>query len=168
MNSSTCVMNGLNYMIYPTSFKEEAISYDPSTDLWNLSIADLGALFKGDEEEPTTGKIRVNLKATEQKIVLKNEDESTKNVFSYSVASQVVIFDLIKKGSFENHFLLEAAALDNQALKMFNLNKSNGEKSADLNTRNLSDFFFKILNGQIPVKMADSNYSFEEFMKKNG
>ena len=64
--------------------------------------------------------------------------------------------------------MLEAAALDNQALKMFNLNKSNGEKSADLNTRNLSDFFFKILNGQIPVKMADSTYSFEEFMKKNG
>ena len=168
LNSTTCVMNGLNYMIYPTSFTEEAISYDSTTELWNLSIADLGALFKGDVEDATTGKIKVNLKATEQKIVLKNDDESTKNVYSYSVASQVVIFDLITKGSFENHFLLEAAALDNQALKMFNLNKSNGEKSADLNTKNLSDFFFKVLNGQILVKMADSSYSFEEFMKKNG
>lgn len=79
----------------------------------------------------------------------------------------MVIFDLIKKGTFENHFLLEAAALDSQSLKMFNLNKSNGEKSADLNTKNLSEFFFKILSGQTPVKIADSSYSFEEFMKKN-
>lgn len=168
LNTTTCVMNGLNYMVYPTSFTEEAVNYDSSTELWNLSIADLGALFKGDVEDATTGKIKVNLKATEQKIVLKNEDETTKNVYSYSVASQVVIFDLIKRGSFENHFLLEAAALDNQTVKMFNLAKSNGEKSADLNTRNLSEFFFKILNGQIPVKMADASYSFEEFMKRKG
>ena len=166
LNTTTCVMNGLNYMIYPTSFTEQAINYDSATELWNLSIADLGALFKGDEEAPTTGRIKVNLKATEQKIVLKNEDESTKNVYSYSVASQVVIFDLIKKGTFENHFLLEAAALDSQSLKMFNLAKSNGEKSADLNTKNLSEFFFKILDGQIAVKMADASYTFEEFMKR--
>lgn len=69
LNSTTCVMNGVNYMIYPTSFIDEAINYDSSTELWNLSIADLGALFKGDEEDPTTGKIKVNLKSTEQKIV---------------------------------------------------------------------------------------------------
>lgn len=166
LNATTCVMNGMNYMIYPTSFTEEAISYGSSTELWNLSIADLGALFKGDSENATTGKIKVNLKATEQKIVLQNDDETTKNVYSYSVASQVVIFDLIKNGSFENHFLLEAAALDSQALKMFNLVKSNGEKSADMNTKNLADFFFKILDGEIQVKMADESYSFEEFMKR--
>jgi len=166
LNSTTCVMNGQNYMIYPTSFTEEAISYDSSTELWNLSIADLGALFKGDEENATTGRIKVNLKTTEQKIVLQNEDETTKNVYSYSVASQVVIFDLIKNGSFENHFLLEAAALDSQSLKMFNLTKANGEKSADMNTKNLAEFFFKILDGQIQVKLANASYSFEEFMKK--
>ena len=167
LNMSSCFMDGVNYMVYPTSFTERAIDATPNCELWSLSLADLGSLFKGDSEKPSTGKIQLNLKTNEQKVVLKNDDDSTRNVYSYSVASQVILFDLIKTGEFENHFLLQAAALNNQSLKLYNLSKANGEKSPELSTDNIAEFFFSILEGRLDVKNADSTYTFEEFMKRN-
>lgn len=159
-------MAGTNYLLYPACFSVEPLSYLPQTELYNLSLAHLGALFKGEVEAEYTGKIKMDIDHDKQHTVLVGEDDSRTIVNSYSVAGRVLATDLLDMDKLENHFLIEAGALGSQILKVYSLTKEDGSKSDELTVDNIAAFFFKILSGEITVQEISGEISFAE-LKKN-
>ena len=137
----------------------------PQTELYNLSIANLGALFKGEPEAEYTGKIKMNLETDKQRAVLVGEDDNSVVVNSYSVSGRVLAADIIDFEKLENHFLIGAGALNSQILKVYSLQKEDGTKSKDLTLENISEFFFDILNGKIVVQDVSGELKFEDIKK---
>lgn len=164
-NSPEVNAGGVNYLLYPTAFSVEPMSLLPNTEFWNLSLADLGSLYKGEEEKPKTGKIKIDLVNDTQRTVLTGNDGTQSLINSYSVASRVLMSDLVDMDKLENHFMIISASLGTQILKTYNLAKSNGEKGPELDVRSLSSFFFDVLSGKVQVKELDGKVSFDELKK---
>lgn len=165
-NSPEVNASGMNYLLYPTAFSVEPMSLLPNTEFWNLSLADLGSLYKGEDEKPNTGKIKIDLVNDTQRTVLTDENGTQSLINSYSVASRVLVSDLIDMEKMENHFLIISASLGNQILKTYSLAKSNGEKGPELNVKDITEFFFNVLSGKIQIREIDGKVSFDE-LKKN-
>lgn len=165
-NSPEVNASGINYLLYPTAFSVEPMSFLPGTEFWNLSLADLGSLYKNEEEKPNTGKIKIDFENDTQRTVLSDENGTQTLINSYSVTSRVLVSDLIDMEKMENHFLIISASLGSQILKTYSLTKSNGEKGPELNVKDIAEFFFNILNGKIQVKEIDGKVTFDE-LKKN-
>lgn len=165
-NSPEVNASGINYMLYPTAFSVEPMSQLPGTEFWNLSLADLGSLYKEEEEKPNTGKIKLDFTNDTQRTVLTDDNGTQTLINSYSVASRVLVSDLIDMEKMENHFLIISASLGSQILKTYSLTKSNGEKGPELNVKDIAEFFFNILSGKIQIKEIDGTVSFDE-LKKN-
>lgn len=165
-NSPEVNASGINYLLYPTAFSVEPMSFLPGTEFWNLSLADLGSLYKNEEEKPNTGKIKIDFENDTQRTVLSDENGTQTLINSYSVASRVLVSDLIDMEKMENHFLIISASLGSQILKTYSLTKSNGEKGPELNVKDIAEFFFNILNGKIQIKEIDGKVTFDE-LKKN-
>lgn len=165
-NSPEVNASGVNYLLYPTAFSVEPMSLLPNTEFWNLSLADLGSLYKGEDEKPNTGKIKIDLVNDTQRTVLTDENGTQSLINSYSVASRVLVSDLIDMEKMENHFLIISASLGSQILKTYSLTKSNGEKGPELNVKDITEFFFNVLSGKIQIREIDGKLSFDE-LKKN-
>lgn len=165
-NSPEVNASGINYLLYPTAFSVEPMSFLHGTEFWNLSLADLGSLYKNEEEKPNTGKIKIDFENDTQRTVLSDENGTQTLINSYSVTSRVLVSDLIDMEKMENHFLIISASLGSQILKTYSLTKSNGEKGPELNVKDIAEFFFNILNGKIQVKEIDGKVTFDE-LKKN-
>ncbi len=164
-NAPSVELAGVNYILYPAAFSVEPLTYLPQTELYNLSLAHLGALYKGEPESPNTGKIKMSLETDNQRTVLVGEDDATTIVNSYSVSGRVLAADVVDFEKLENHFLIGAGALGGQILKAYSLVKTDGEKSEELSLENVSEFFFKILNGTIQVQDVSGDISFGELKK---
>ena len=78
---------------------------DEITRLYNLSLADLGSLFKGTEQSKNSGKIKMSMKEDELKSVLRSEDTQI-IIRSYTVIGKVLAADLLDLDKFKNHFLI--------------------------------------------------------------
>ncbi|MGP1512169.1 MAG: hypothetical protein ACTTIT_06590 [Treponema sp.] len=165
-NSPEVNASGVNYLLYPTAFSVEPMSFLPGTEFWNLSLADLGSLFKGEDEKPNTGKIKIDFENDTQRTVLTDENGTQTLINSYSVASRVLVSDLINMEKMENHFLIISASLGSQILKTYSLTKSNGEKDPELNVKDIAEFFFNIVAGKVQIKEMDGKPDFDE-LKKN-
>lgn len=165
-NSPEVNASGINYMLYPTAFSVEPMSLLPGTEFWNLSLADLGSLYKEEEEKPNTGKIKLDFTNDTQRTVLTDDDGTQTLINSYSVASRVLVSDLIDMEKMENHFLIISASLGSQILKTYSLTKANGEKGPELNVKDIAEFFFNILSGKIQIREIDGTVSFDD-LKKN-
>ena len=165
-NSPEVNASGVNYLLYPTAFSVEPMSFLPGTEFWNLSLADLGSLFKGEDEKPNTGKIKIDFENDTQRTVLTDENGTQTLINSYSVASRVLVSDLINMEKVENHFLIISASLGSQILKTYSLTKSNGEKGPELNVKDIAEFFFNIVAGKVQIKEMDGKLDFDE-LKKN-
>ena len=165
-NSPELNASGVNYLLYPTAFSVEPMSLLPNTEFWNLSLADLGSLYKSENEKPNTGKIKIDLVNDTQRTVLTDENGTQSLINSYSVASRVLVSDLIDMEKMENHFLIISASLGSQILKTYSLTKSNGEKGPELNVKDITEFFFNVLSGKIQIREIDGKLSFDE-LKKN-
>lgn len=165
-NSPEVNASEVNYLLYPTAFSVEPMTLLPNTEFWNLSLADLGSLYKEEEEKPNTGKIKLDLTNDTQRTVLTDENGTQSLINSYSVASRVLVSDLLNMEKMENHFLIISASLGNQILKTYSLSKSNGEKGPELNVKDIAKFFFNILSGKIAIKELDGTVCFEE-LKRN-
>lgn len=87
--------SGVNYLLYPTAFSVEPMSFLPGTEFWNLSLADLGSLYKEEEEKPNTGKIKIDFENDTQRTVLTDDNGTQTLINSYSVASRVLVSNLI-------------------------------------------------------------------------
>ncbi len=164
-NAPSVDLSGVNYMLYPAAFSIEPLSFLPQTELYNISMAHLGALFKGEPEAENTGKIKMDLEDDHQRTVLVDDEGSTTTVNSYSVSGRLLVADLIDFEKLENHFLIGAGALNSQILKAYSLIKSDGEKSEELNVENISDFFFNIISGVVRIQNISGEISFNELKK---
>ena len=137
----------------------------PQTELYNISMAHLGALYKGEPENENTGKIRMDIDDDHQRtVLLDNDDGSTTTVNSYSVSGRVLVADLIDFEKLENHFLIGAGALNSQILKAYSLTRADGEKK-ELTVENIADFFFKIISGAVQIQDISGEISFNDLKK---
>jgi len=165
-NAPEVSAGGTNYLLYPTAFSVEPMSCLPETEFYNITLADLGALFKGETEKANTGKIRLDIEADSQRTVLVDETDTTMLLHSYSVASRVLVSDLINLENLENHFLIASASLGSQILKTYSLQKSGGSKSVDMSLENIAVFFSKILDGSVQIRDLSDAVSFDELKQK--
>ncbi|MDR0878144.1 MAG: hypothetical protein LBN21_08835 [Treponema sp.] len=157
---------GINYLLYPTAFSVEPMAALPGAEFYNITLADLGALFKGEPEKTNTGKIRLDINSDSQRTVLVDEADTRLLLNSYSVAGRVLVSDLIDFEKLENHFLIVSASLGSQIIKTYSLQKEDGGKSEDLTIENIAPFFFKILSGSIQIREIDGSISFEDLKQK--
>ena len=165
-NAPEVSAGGVNYLFYPTAFSVEPIAYLPGTEFYNITLADLGSLFKNENEKPNTGKIRLDLEADSQRTVLVDEADTKTLLHSYSVASRVLVSDLLNLEDLENHFLIISASLGSQILKTYSLQKEDGSKSDDLTLQNIADFLFKVLNGVVQIRDLSDYIPFNELRQK--
>lgn len=167
-HSPSVELSGTNYLLYPACFSVEPLSILPNTEMYNLSLADLGSLFKNEKEKDNTGKIKMDIENDKQRTVLVGDNDSTTVVNSYSVSGRVLAADVIDFDKLENHFLIEAGSLGTQILKVYSLNKEDGSKSNDLSVDNIAEFLFKILKGNISIQDLSGEIDFEEIKKSFG
>jgi len=165
-NAPEISAGGVNYLLYPTAFSVEPMSCLPGTEFYNITLADLGALFKNEPEKANSGKIRLDMEADSQRTVLVDETDTKMLIHSYSVASRVLVSDLINLENMENHFLIISASLGSQILKTYSLQKVDGSKSDDLSLENIAAFFSKILNGSVQLRDLDDAISFDELRQR--
>ena len=155
-------IGGVNYLLYPACFSVEPLLTLPRAEIYNLSLAHLGALFKGEKEDENTGKIRLDLESDAQRTVLVDDDGTTTIVNSYSVSGRVLAVDMLDLNKLENHFLIGAGALGTQILKNYSLSCGDGSRSDVLTIENISTFFFKILDGVIAIQDLSGEILFED------
>jgi hypothetical protein len=165
-NAPEVKAGGINYLLHPTAFSVEPMSCLPGTEFYNLTLADLGALYKNEKEKHNTGKIRIDIEADSQRTVLVDETGAKILLHSYSVASRILVSDLIDMDNLENHFLVLSASLGSQVLKTYALQTADGGKSDELTLTNIAAFFFKLLNGKIQIGDISGSISFEELREK--
>ncbi|MDR0708066.1 MAG: hypothetical protein LBF60_09400 [Treponema sp.] len=164
-NAPETAAGGVNYTLYPTAFSVEPIACLPGAEFYNITLADLGSLFKNEKEKPNTGKIRLDMEADSQRTVLVDDAGAKMLLHSYSVASRVLVSDLLDFENLENHFLIVSASLGSQLLKTYSLQKEDGSKSDDLTLMNIAVFFFKILHGTIQIREISGSISFDELRR---
>jgi len=97
---------------------------------------------------------------------LVDEQDAKTLLYSYSVASRVLVSDLLNMENLENHFLIISASLGSQILKTYSLRKEDGGKSDDLTLENISAFLFKILNGVVQIRDLSESVPFNELRKR--
>ncbi|MDR0568797.1 MAG: hypothetical protein LBG87_06290 [Spirochaetaceae bacterium] len=165
-NAPEVKAGGVNYLLYPTAFSVEPMNCLPGTEFYNITLADLGSLYKGEPEKPNTGKIKLDIEADSQCTVLVDETDTKILLHSYSVASRVLVSDLIDLENMENHFLILSASLGSQVLKTYTLPKADGTPAAELTLQNIADFFFNLLNGKIQISNLSGSISFDELRQK--
>ena len=165
-NAPEVSAGGVNYLLYPTAFSVEPVASLPGTEFFNITLADLGSLFKNENEKPNTGKIRMDMEADSQRTVLVDESDTKTLLHSYSVASRVLVSDLLNMEDLENHFLIISASLGSQILKTYSLQKEDGSKSDDLTLANIAEFFFKIIYGAVQIGELSGAVSFSELRQR--
>jgi hypothetical protein len=148
-------------LLLPSAFSIEKITFVPGTQMFNLSLADLGSLYKGFPQSQNSGRIEMKINTDEIKTVLSDED-SQKTLRCYSVVGKVLAADLMDMDKFQNHFLLTAASLGTQLLKTYDLGIDNKGETAQLTVEKIRDFFFDILSGKIEVQSIDGSFEISD------
>ncbi len=162
-NSPQVTIDGEVSILLPSAFSIEEIKCNPATTkLYNLSLADLGSLYRNMPQLPNSGRIEMNMLNDEQKSVL-SEDDRQISVRSYTVIGKVLAAGLIDWDKMQNLMLLTAASLSSHLLKTYDMGVDvNGTKS-ELSPELISKFFFAILEGKIIVNSISGGFSIDEF-----
>lgn len=148
-------------LLLPSAFSIEKIIATADAKLFNLSLADLGALYKGISQSPNSGKIEMDINTDEVKTTLVDEDVQ-KTLHSYTVIGKVLAADLIDTDKFQNHFLLTAASLGSQLLKTYDMGVDNDGNPVALTFEKIQNFFFNILLGKIEIQSIDGKFDISE------
>lgn len=157
-------LDGNVNLLLPSVFSVERVNHTKTTHLYSLALADLGSLYRHQEESPESGKIEINLDSDDLRTTL-TDGEQQRSLHSYSVVGKVLAADLIDTEKFQNHFLLTAAALGPQMLKTYDLGADKDGKPALLTIDRIRSFFFDLLHGKIKVKDIDGSFSIEQFAR---
>jgi hypothetical protein len=152
-------------LLLPSAFSIEKISSVPGTQMYNLSLADLGSLYKGFPQSQNSGRIEMNVDADEIKTSLSDE-ETQKTLRCYTVVGKVLAADLMDMDKFQNHFLLTAASLGTQLLKTYDLGLDSKGQQAHLTIEKIRDFFFDILVGKIAIQSIDGKFDISDITGK--
>lgn len=149
------------WLLLPSAFSIEQIMAIPGTKFYNLSLADLGSLYKGCKEAVNSGKIEMNIATDEVRTTLTNE-EMQKTIRSYTVVGKVLAADLLDFDKFQNHFLLTAASLGSQLLKNYDLGVNDKGEPVTLTFEKIRNFFFEILLGKIEIQDIDGKFDISD------
>jgi len=152
-------------ILLPSAFSIEKILVAPDTKFYNLSLADLGSLYKGLPQALNSGKIEMDTETDEVKSTLSN-DEIQKTLRSYTVIGKVLAADLLDTDKFQNHFLLTSASLGSQLLKTYDMGIGKDGKPAILTFDKIRDFFFEILHGKIEIQNLDGKFDISQITGK--
>ncbi len=152
-------------LLLPSAFSIEKIATIPGTKFYNLSLADLGALYKGMKQATNSGKIEMNIVADEVKTTLTDE-ETQKTLRCYTVVGKVLAADLLDTDKFQNHFLLTAASLGSQLLKTYDLGVDEKGQPVALTFDRIKDFFFDILRGKIEIQDINGKFDISQITGK--
>lgn len=163
-NAPLVSLTDINYLLLPTAFSIEPIVHTPDTRLYNLSLADLGDLYKGLPQAPGSGKIEIALDTDMLRSTL-TDAETSRTLRSYTVIGKVLAADLLDTDKFQNHFLLTAAALGPQLLRTYDLGPGADGKPSALTPDAIRQFLFGILGGKTEVKDLDGKFNISEFTK---
>lgn len=150
------------YLLLPSAFSREPVSALPGSDMFSLTLADLGAMIRGTPHLPQTGKIRIDLEKDQQRTYL-NDNGSQQTVRSYSVAGKVLAADMIDVERLQNHFLLSAAALGGQLLQAYDPGPGANGEALPLTASRVGDFLFNVLHGRIAAPLLDGTFSLGSF-----
>lgn len=148
-------------LLLPSAFSIEKMIAAPGAKMYNLSLADLGSLYRGMPQSEYSGRIEMNINADEIKTTLVGDDVQ-KTLRSYTVIGKVLAADLIDSDKFQNHFLLTSAALGSQLLKTYDLGVDSEGKPAQLTFDKIRDFFFGILSGRIEIQPIDGTFNISQ------
>lgn len=164
-NAPTVSVGGTNYLLLPSAFSIEPLRIEPEARVFNLSLADLGALYRGVEPAERSGKIEVNLD-NDTLVSTLTDDSARKTLRSYTVAGKVLAADLVDTDRFQNHFLLTATALGGQMLKTYDLGPDAQGNPVPLDINRLRSFFFDILEGRIAIDTLSGSFDIAEMTRK--
>lgn len=160
-NSPQVAMDGEVSLLLPSAFSVEGIKYNAATTkLYNLSLADLGSIYRKKPELPNTGRIEMNLENDELKSVLTDDDQQML-VRSYTVIGKVLAASLLDWDKMQNFMLLSAASLSSHLLKGYDLGDDINGNRAELTPEAISRFFFGILNGEYTINAISGAFSIE-------
>lgn len=160
-NTPRVTLEGTVQLLLPSAFTIEPPVTTPETRLINLSLADLGALYRGLPEDGQSGRIPMDLEADAVRSSL-TDGEKMKNLRSFTVIGKVLAADLIDTDKFQNHFLLTAAALGPQLLKTYDLGTKADGTQASLDADAIKSFMFDLLAGRIEPRVLDAKFSLED------
>lgn len=164
-NSPSAAVSGDCYLLCPSVFTVEPLHVGEGARLFNLTLADWGALLKGVPEAEHTGVIEIDPKVDEQKISLKDAQGNMTLWETYSVAGKVLAADLIDLKKLDNHFLLSAGTLGEQLIKQYDYGCDRSGKPIKLTLETIGNLFRDIQSGTIKVRPIDGKVSFEELKK---
>ncbi|MDE6049803.1 MAG: hypothetical protein K2G09_08975 [Paramuribaculum sp.] len=157
-NTPRVTLDGTVQLLLPSAFTIEKPITGPNTRLYNLSLSDLGAIFRGVEEDRHSGRIPMNLETDEVRSNLM-EGDVQRNLRSFTVIGKVLAADMIDTDKFQNHFLLTAASLGPQLLKTYDLGVNADGSPAKLEATAIRDFLFDILSGKKEPREIDATFS---------
>lgn len=157
-NSPSAEIGGNVYMLYPSVFSVEPLVVGKDAKLFNLTLADWGALMLGNEESRLSGVIEVNPETDVQSTTLSDNTLWQ----TYSVAGKVLTADLLDLRKLKNHFILSAGSLNEQLVKSYELGINAEGKPVKLDIETIGQFFMDILSGKIKVRSLNGTISFEE------
>ena len=160
-NTPSVSISGVVNLLLPSAFSVEKMSVAPDARLYNLSLSDLGSLYRGLPQAPNSGKIIIDPAADEVTTKLAN-DHVQKTLRSYTVIGKVLATDLLDMDKFQNHFLLTAASLGAQLLKSYDLGPDKDGKTATLSVDRIRDFFFDIMSGKIEIQDMDGKFNISQ------
>ena len=160
-NSPFAEISGNVYMLYPSVFSVEPLSVAKDARLFNLTLADWGALMLGSEESATSGVIELNPETDVQTATLSDNTLWQ----TYSVAGKVLTADLLDLRKLKNHFIISVGSLSEQLIKSYELGTNAEGKAVKLDIETIGQFFMDILFGKITVRPLDGKLSFEELKK---
>ncbi|MFZ4724748.1 MAG: hypothetical protein ACOYMD_04815 [Paludibacter sp.] len=153
------------WLLLPSAFSIEKVIFIPGTKFYNLSLADLGSIYKGNPQSENSGKIEMNFDTDEVKTMLSNA-ETQKLIRSYTVVGKVLAADLLDFDKFQNHFLLTAASLGSQLLKNYDLGVNKKGEIVTLTFDKIRNLFFDILKGKIEIQEINGKFDIADITSR--
>lgn len=164
-NSNSVFLDGATYLLLPSAFSGSPVEVMADAKLYNLSLADLGAIYKGTQQMQNTGVIEMDVKTDELKTML-SEDQKTMLVYSYSIAGKVLATDLVDFEHLQNHFLIGATAMGSQILRQYDLGTDADGNKAVIEPEKVAKMFFDILHGAVSIQQIDGTFSIQDLASK--
>jgi hypothetical protein len=164
-NGTSVSISSFVGLFLPSAFSIEKLYAIPDTKFYNYSLTDFGSLYKKQPQSQNSGKIKMNIEAVEIKTTLTTE-EYQKTLLSYTVIGKVLAVDMLDTDKFQNHFLLTAASLNSQLLRVYDFGRDSEGKPVELSLEKIKDFFFDVLHGKIDVQDIDGNFDIKQLSRE--
>ena len=146
-NSPSVRVSKAVYLLFPSAFSVEKMSFLPGTEVYNLTLADLGAIHAWNASSPEVREIALNIAQDEVKAVLAS-DGAQQILRTYSVVGKVLAADLADYDKLQNHFLISCASLSSQLLRTYDLGLDSQGNVVELTPQRIAGVFFDVLHGQ--------------------